>query len=85
MMREENMSPAVVVDCAHGNSGKTVEGQIQVFRRIDWSSVRGFMLESFLECGNQSEPERRGVSITDPCLGIAQTRELLLSSTMPVT
>ena len=76
-LRDESMCPAVIVDCAHGNSMKTVQGQKDVFGRIDWSSVRGVMLESFLKEGRQNEPEERGVSITDPCLGFADTANLL--------
>ena len=76
MMREKGLSPAVIVDCAHGNSGKTVEGQLEVFRRVEWASVRGVMIESFLESGRQDTPERYGVSVTDPCISIQQTAAL---------
>lgn len=31
-------------------------------------SVRGFMIESYLEDGRQDQPEVFGKSITDPCL-----------------
>lgn len=78
MMQEKNLNPAVIVDCAHGNSGKTVEGQLEVFSRMDWDHVRGVMIESFLESGRQDDPERYGVSITDPCLSIQQTKALFL-------
>ena len=78
MMQEKQLNPAVIVDCAHGNSGKTVEGQIEVFRRMDWDFVKGVMIESFLESGRQDEPDRYGVSVTDPCLSIQQTRELFM-------
>ena len=79
-LAQENLSSsAVVVDCAHGNSGKTVQGQINVFRQIDWNHTCGCMIESFLHCGKQSTPEQYGVSFTDPCLSFEQTEELLTS------
>ena len=40
--------------------------------------VKGFMIESFLEEGNQSEDKVFGKSITDPCLGWTDTERLLL-------
>ena len=76
-LAEEQVLPAVVVDCAHGNSGKTVQGQKDVFGRIVWGSVRGVMLESFLREGKQAAPVCRGQSITDPCLSFDDTVALL--------
>ncbi len=78
-LSEENLPPAVLVDCAHGNSGKTVEGQKKVFGRVVWGCVRGVMLESFLHEGRQAAPVRRGQSITDPCLSFEDTAQLLRS------
>lgn len=40
-------------------------------------NVKGFMLESFLEEGNQSEDVVYGKSITDPCLGWSDTERLI--------
>ena len=40
--------------------------------------VKGFMIESFIEEGNQKEDEVYGKSITDPCLGWEDTRRLIL-------
>ena len=40
--------------------------------------VKGFMLESFLEEGSQTHNTVFGKSITDPCLGWADTERLLL-------
>lgn len=40
--------------------------------------VKGFMIESYLEDGNQKvEDGVYGKSITDPCLGWDKTRELI--------
>ena len=40
--------------------------------------VKGFMIESFLEEGNQQHDIVFGKSITDPCLGWADTERLIL-------
>ena len=39
--------------------------------------VKGFMLESFLEEGCQTEDKIYGKSITDPCLGWSDTEKLI--------
>lgn len=80
-------NPAVIIDANHSNSGKKFKQQIRIceevmqnrtfdgdFKRI----VKGFMLESFLEEGNQSEDKVFGKSITDPCLGWSDTERLIL-------
>ena len=80
-------NPAVIVDANHSNSGKKFIQQIRIcnevmqnrsfdgdFRRI----VKGFMIESFIEEGCQAEDNVYGKSITDPCLGWADTERLLL-------
>ena len=45
--------------------------------------VKGFMVESFIKSGNQNAEmanpiDMDGLSITDPCIGWADTEELLL-------
>lgn len=78
----------VVVDCNHSNSGKRYEQQIRIAkevfgtfsqqREID-SFVKGIMIESYIEDGNQMIGEGVwGKSITDPCLGWEKTKKLLL-------
>ncbi|MCD8200479.1 MAG: 3-deoxy-7-phosphoheptulonate synthase [Clostridia bacterium] len=79
-------NPAVIIDANHSNSGKRFKEQIriceevmqnrlynQTFREI----VKGFMIESFIEEGSQTENKVYGKSITDPCLGWDDTRKLL--------
>lgn len=67
---------AVVVDCAHGNSGKTVEGQRTVARNVltqyvrngvveDRGGLRGIMIESYHKSGRQSVGGGGGADI-DP-------------------
>ncbi len=71
---------AVLVDCSHDNSGRRPERQTEVLRAVlaqvagGDTAIIGAMLESNLEAGSQPFPQprehlRRGVSITDPCIG----------------
>jgi 3-deoxy-7-phosphoheptulonate synthase len=82
------LPPRILVDCSHANSGKRHERQ-----QVVWSSVIeqraqgngaliGAMLESNLEEGRQDLTAdvshlRRGVSITDACIGWDETERLL--------
>ena len=84
-LEKEGLTTGFLVDCSHGNSKKQYLRQILValhMRRIHTERLyplRGIMLESNLEAGNQalSFPLKRGVSITDACLSIGSTKELL--------
>ncbi|MBQ8291643.1 MAG: 3-deoxy-7-phosphoheptulonate synthase [Clostridia bacterium] len=79
-------NPAIVIDCNHSNSGKQFRQQIRIAEEVmqnrhfdaDFKKiVKGFMIESFLEEGNQKHDDVFGKSITDPCLGWADTERLL--------
>jgi 3-deoxy-7-phosphoheptulonate synthase len=85
------LSPVVVVDCSHANSGKKYYRQERVLNSIldqrsrGRDSIVGFMLESNLHEGNQKIPENiadlsYGISITDACISIESTAELLQSA-----
>lgn len=80
-------SHGIVVDCSHGNSGKDERRQIEVVREIadrlaaGEQGIKGVMMESFLQGGNQdpaplSELEY-GKSITDRCISWEDTANLL--------
>ncbi len=79
------ITPAIIVDCSHANSGKDFRNQStvwnDVWRQIEngGDSIKGFMLESNLEEGNQKTGGdlKHGVSITDSCIGFAETIDLL--------
>lgn len=80
-------NPAVIIDCNHSNSGKQFYQQIriseEVMRNRAYSSdfkkiVKGFMIESFIEEGNQKEDIIYGKSITDACLGWEDSKRLIL-------
>ena len=80
-------NPAIIIDANHSNSGKKFKEQIRICEEVmnnrlyssDFKkNVKGFMIESFIEEGNQSEDHIYGKSITDPCLGWCDTERLLL-------
>ena len=86
-LRAAGLREQVMIDVSHGNSGKSYLRQIEVARdvaaQVAGSDARiiGVMIESHLEEGRQDlvpgVPLKRGVSITDACLGFAQTAPLL--------
>ncbi len=91
LLQEEGLPENIVVDCSHGNSGKDHKKQPQVFRYLveqindGNKNITGFMLESNLNPGNQSLSEdprklKRGVSITDACIGWKTTKNLILDA-----
>lgn len=81
------VNPACIVDANHSNSGKKYNEQIRIVeevlhnRRISPAIeklVKGVMVESYIEPGSQKIGEHvYGKSITDPCLGWADTERLL--------
>ena len=80
-------NPAIIIDTNHSNSGKQFKQQSRIVEEVlnnrlydkDFKKyVKGFMIESFLEEGNQKEDIVYGKSITDPCLGWADTERLIL-------
>ena len=79
-------NPFIIIDTNHDNSGKEYLEQIRIVRQSllnrEWNekikkTVRGFMIESYLEDGRQNQPEIFGCSITDPCLGWEKTEVLI--------
>jgi 3-deoxy-7-phosphoheptulonate synthase len=86
-LRAAGLREQVMIDVSHGNSGKSYLRQIEVARDVaaqvagGEARIIGVMIESNLEEGRQDltpgEPLRRGVSITDACLGFAQTEPVL--------
>ncbi len=82
-LTERGIDTGIVVDCSHGNSGKDptrqpfVAKEVTAQRRQGQNKLVGIMLESHLQGGRQDRPENYGQSITDACLGWADTAELL--------
>ncbi|MDE7083169.1 MAG: 3-deoxy-7-phosphoheptulonate synthase [Clostridia bacterium] len=80
-------NPAIIIDANHSNSAKKFKQQIRICEEVmqnrnydaDFKKiVKGFMIESFLEEGNQKEDKVFGKSITDACLGWCDTERLIL-------
>ncbi len=92
MYLEQNLAnPAVIVDSNHSNSNKEPLQQVRIVREVlnnmlhcdvIGKIVKGFLIESYIEDGNQSADSERyvyGKSITDGCLGWQKTEKLLLT------
>ncbi len=85
-LKKAGVAPLLMVDCSHANSNKVPENQAKVWnsiidqRNAGNENLVGLMLESNLNHGSQPLDEgsklEYGVSITDACIGWAQTREL---------
>jgi 3-deoxy-7-phosphoheptulonate synthase len=86
-LRTLGLREQVMIDCSHANSGKSHLRQVDVAQDVAGQLSRGerriigVMVESNLEEGRQDlkpgVPLRRGVSITDACLGWTQTEPVL--------
>ena len=80
-------NPAVVIDANHSNSDKQFKQQIRIVKEVMHNRtinpdiknlVKGVMIESYIEEGNQKIGEGvYGKSITDPCLGWADSERLI--------
>ncbi|MBE5871147.1 MAG: 3-deoxy-7-phosphoheptulonate synthase [Lachnospiraceae bacterium] len=81
------LNPAAIIDSNHNNSGKKHKQQIRIVKEVLHSRklnrdihklVKGVMIESYIEEGCQQIGEGiYGKSITDPCLGWADSEELI--------
>ena len=90
MMRQKGIeNPTVIVDCSHDNTlyngKKDYKRQTQIAQEVDLKYVSGIMVEAFLKEGNCSPKSvveyqaNRGRSITDGCIGIEDSKNLLLN------
>ena len=89
-LQRAGLTPRVMIDCSHGNSGKDPKRQPIVARDIGLQmrsgsrAIAGIMIESQLVGGRQEIPpvdsDRQlvyGQSVTDACLGWEDTAALL--------
>ena len=87
-LKAAHLPQSIVVDCSHANSHKDPARQGAVARDVVSQieagnrSLRGVMLESFLEWGNQKIPQdirklRPGLSVTDACIDWHETETIL--------
>jgi 3-deoxy-7-phosphoheptulonate synthase len=87
LLRAAGQREQVMIDVSHANSDKQHRRQIDIAADIATRiaagerRISGVMIESHLEEGRQDlfagQPLRPGVSITDACIGWAQTEPLL--------
>ena len=87
LLRKASLPVNIMVDCSHDNSGGVPERQVDVLRDIlrqikgGERDIIGVMLESNLEPGRQElkagRPAAPGLSVTDACLGWADTEALV--------
>jgi 3-deoxy-7-phosphoheptulonate synthase len=87
VLRAAGLREQVMVDCSHANSGKSHMRQVDVAQDLSGQlsqgehRIMGVMIESHLEAGRQDlkpgMPLQYGVSITDACLGWADTEPVL--------
>lgn len=85
--KKDLKNPAVIIDANHANSGKDPFQQKRIINEVisncNYNSdikklVKGFMVESYIEDGNQSvDGGVYGKSITDACLGWPKTEQLI--------
>ena len=91
LMTAAGLSPAIMVDCSHANSGSDHTRQPLVWRDVlhqrlsGQKALRGVMLESNLNPGKQTLTDdlsalRPGVSVPDACVGWDDTEALLLEA-----
>ena len=84
-LTEADVNESIMIDASHGNSQKQFKKQINVVENISAQigdgnhAIRGLMLESHLEEGNQSITENLtyGQSITDACMKWDDTHDCL--------
>ena len=81
------LNPAAIIDANHSNSNKKYDQQVRIVKEVLHSRrldpdirklVKGVMVESYIEPGCQKVGAGvYGKSITDPCLGWAESEQLL--------
>lgn len=84
---QDLVNPACIIDANHNNSNKEYAQQVRIVREVLHSRklspdihrlVKGVMVESYLEEGCQKIGDGvYGKSITDPCLGWADSEKLI--------
>ena len=87
VLRAAGLREQVMIDFSHANSEKRHQRQVDVAQDVaaqiagGEQRITGVMVESHLEAGRQDlvpgQPLKRGVSITDACLGWIDTQPLL--------
>lgn len=87
LLESKGLAQSIVIDASHGNSGKRASQQIVAIGDVcqqvagGETAICGVMIESHLVAGNQklgkTEDLTYGQSITDECVGLDETEEML--------
>ena len=87
-LKSQRLTPHLMVDCSHDNSGKLHDKQPLVFSSVIQQIIEGnrgiigLILESHLKGGKQNFLNTicGKISLTDPCMDWETTKELLLEA-----
>ena len=87
---DNNIKQNIMVDCSHGNSKKIHTNQKFVLKDVITQindgnkSIIGVMIESNIKEGNQKLSNKQdlkvGISITDACIGLDETEDILMDA-----
>ncbi|HMA91762.1 MAG TPA: 3-deoxy-7-phosphoheptulonate synthase [Polyangiaceae bacterium] len=88
-LRALGANPRMIVDCSHDNSGKNhdrqpdVAAEVATQIRAGQDNIVGVMIESNIVAGKQSATKQKGEltygqSITDGCVDLATTEQMLI-------
>jgi 3-deoxy-7-phosphoheptulonate synthase len=91
LLAKNDLPPSIMVDCSHANSYKDHNRQGEVLGSVidqikaGQKGIKGVMIESNINAGNQSIPENLsdldyGVSVTDKCVDWDTTEKMLLDA-----
>ena len=90
LMKKLKLTPSIIIDCSHANSMRNPLNQPKILSdvveqiRSGQTAISGVMLESYIKTGRQDITAKGkiipGVSLTDPCLGWAETEAAILNA-----
>ena len=90
LMKKLKLTPSIIIDCSHANSMRNPLNQPKIFDDVveqirgGQTAISGVMLESYIKTGRQDITSKGkiipGISLTDPCLGWAETETAILKA-----
>ena len=90
LLKDKDLFQRVMIDCSHDNSKKDYTKQKDVLnsviKTLEYTNkIMGVMIESNLEEGKQCITQgklnlKKGVSVTDGCIGIKETERIILNA-----
>lgn len=89
--KKAGVNPRIIIDCSHANSEKDFRNQAKVWENVmgqirkGSDNIVGLMMESNLSEGSQKisggwGEMKYGVSVTDSCIGWAETKSLIMET-----